>query len=747
MGHWMIGQTISRFKILSKLGEGGMGVVYKAHDTRLDRDVALKFLPAHPAISEQDKARFLQEAQAAAAMNHANICSTIDIQEHDGRMFIVMEFIEGQDLRTIIKETGLPLDKILHFAVEIAAGLQAAHSKGIVHRDIKSANIMISEDGHAKIMDFGLARRSGAAQLTKTGVAVGTVLYMSPEQAQGERVDHRTDIWSLGVILYEMITGRHPFAGDYEQAILYRILNEDPEAITSLCANVPTELERIVTKAMQKGRDRRYQRIDDMLTDLRALMTHAESGRLRGRAATAVDKQRIAVLPFRNISPDPQDEYFADGMTEELISTLSKIRGFGIIARTSVMQFKNAAKTISDIGRELGVGTVLQGSVRKEVKKLRISAQLIDVRTQEHLWSQDYDRELENVFDIQSDIAQQVASALKVELMAGERQGIDKRPAQDLEAYTLYLKGRYFWNKFSEEGLQTSIAYYGRAIESDPAYAPAYAGLAASYIALGVNYLPPLEVFPKAKAALLRALAIDAGLAEAHANLGAAKIFFDWDWPAAERELKCAIETNPNDATTHECYAYCLEVMGRSREAFAEIRLAQQLDPLSLVISADVGIRYYYARQYDQAIEQYLKTLEMDPNFPVAHMWLAKAYEQKGMHEEAVAEYQKKVTILSGDGAQAAALGRAYRVSGLKGVLQQQLEELEELSRQRYVSPLDIATIHIRLGDHAQALEWLEKAYEQRFSLLPWLKLDPSLDRLRSDLRFTALLKKIGLEK
>lgn len=743
----MIGQTIShRYEILSKLGEGGMGVVYKAHDTKLDRDVALKFLPSHPAISERDKARFLQEAQAAA-MNHPNICSTIDIQELDGRMFIVMEFIEGEELQTVIKETGLPLDEILRFAAEIAAGLQAAHSKGIVHRDVKSSNVMITEDGHAKIMDFGLARRTGAVPLTKTGVTVGTVPYMSPEQVRGEQVDHKTDIWSFGAVLYEMITRRLPFAADYEQAILYKILNEDPEPITNLCSNVPTELERIVTKAMQKDRNRRYQRVDDMLADLRLLMNDVASGRSKERSAASADKYRVAVLPFRNISPDPQDEYFADGMTEELISTLSKIRGLRVIARTSVMQYKSASKSVADIGQELGVATVLEGSVRKALNKLRISAQLIDVRTQEHLWSQDYDRELQNVFDIQSDVAQQVASALKVELMAGEQQRIDKRPAQNLEAYTLYLKGRYFWNKFSEEGLRASIAHFERAIEKDPTFALAYTGLAGAYAVLGVNYLPPLEVFPKAKTAVESALRIDARLAEVYDVLGGIKIFFDWDWVGAERDLKQAIEMNPNDAPAHQLYAYCLEVMGRPKEALAEIRFAQQLDPLSLVTICDVGIRYYFARQYDLAIEQYLKALEMDPNFPLAHIWLARAYEQKGMHDEAVAQYQRKVTILSGDGTRAAALERAYRASGFRGVLQQQLEELEQLSKQHYVSPLDIATIYTRLGEKDGAFEWLEKAYEQRVGLLPWLKLDPGFDGLRSDARFIALLKKIGLEK
>ena len=743
----MIGQTISHYRVLSKLGQGGMGVVYKAEDLTLQRTVALKFLPRELTASETDRSRLVQEARAAAGLLHPNICPVYEIGESEGMTFIAMGYLEGRSLRERLEEGPLAMDEALRVTKEIGEGLSAAHAKGIVHRDVKPGNVMVTPEGRAVLMDFGLAKMTGSTKFTRTGATVGTVSYMSPEQARGEHVDQRTDIWSLGTVLYEMTTGRLPFTGAYEHAVVYRILNEEPEPITSLRADVPIELERIVMKALQKDRNHRYERVEDMVTDLGLLTKHLLSEQSNVQPTRRVDKYRIAVLPFTNISPDPQDEYFADGMTEELISTLSRIRGLRVIARTSVMKYKGASKTVSDIGRELKVGALIEGSVRKAADKLRISAQLVDVQTEEHIWSQDYDRELENVFDIQRDVAQQVAAALKVELMAAGEQEIDKRPAQNVEAYTLYLKGRYFWNKFSEEGLQSSIAYFERAIEKDPTYAPAYAGLAASYVALGVNYLPPLEVFPKAKTALQRALGIDARLADTHAALGAVKIFFDWEWLTAERELKCAIEINPNDASTHECYAYCLEVMGRPKEALAEIRLAQELDPLSLVISCDVGIRYYFARQYDQAIDQYLETLEMDPNFPVAHIWLAKAYEQKGMYEKALAEYQEEVTILSGDETRAAALGRAYSVSGLRGVLQQQLEELEEISKQRYVSPLNIASIYTRLGEEDQAFEWLEKAYEQRFGLLAWLKLDPSLDSLRSDPKFDALLKKIGLGK
>ena len=748
----MIGKVVSHYKILEKVGEGGMGIVYKAHDIKLDREVALKFLPAHLPMAHEQIARFELEAKAISALNHPHIATIYDVDEANGRKYIVLEYIPGGTLKSKLgrlKADGkeLSIGEVLEYGIQIAGALSHAHRHSIIHRDVKTDNLMLTEEGTLKLADFGLAKLRDSVQLTKTGSRLGTAVYMSPEQIRGENVDPRADIFSFGVVLYELITGRLPFLAEHEPAVLYRILNEEPPPLKSLRSNVPAALVGIVKKAMQKDRQHRYARTDDLLLDLKSVMRDIEAGRAEGRPSVTGNTFRIAVLPLVNISPDPQDEYFADGMTEELISTLSKIRGLRVIARTSVMQYKRTSKSISDIGRELNVETILEGSVRKAANKLRITAQLINVDNQEHLWSEDYDRELQDVFAIQSSVAQQVASALKVELLAGDKQQIDKRPARNLEAYTLYLKGRYCWNKFSEEGLHTSITYFRQAISRDPTYALAYAGLAASYSVLGVNYLPPLEAFPEAKAAVESASAIDADLPEVHAPRGSIRIFFDWDWVTAERELKRALENNPNDATAHELYAYCLEVMGRPKEALAEIQLARELDPLSLVINCDVGIRFYFAREYDLAIEQYQKTLEMEPDFPIAHIWLGRAYEQKGMYQEAVSAYQKQVFILSGDGKRAADLGHVYTASGFTGVLHQQLNELKQLSTQRYVAPLDIASIYARLGEHEQAFAWLEKAYQERFSLLPWLKLDPRFDSLHSDSRFVALLKRIGLEK
>jgi serine/threonine protein kinase len=747
----MIGKVVSHYKILDKLGEGGMGVVYKARDMKLDRDVALKFLPADLLETSEHITRFELEAKAISALNHPHIATIYDVDEAEGRKYIVLEYLPGGTLKSKLRRLAsdrkeLPLSEVLGFAIQIAEALSHAHRHQIIHRDVKTDNLMLTEEGTVKLADFGLAKLRDSVRVTKTGGTLGTAGYMSPEQLRGEDVDERSDIFSFGVVLYEMITGRLPFQAEHEPAVFYRILHEDPAPMGSLRPTVPAGLEDIVKKALQKARDHRYERVEDLLLDLKAVRRGIEAGPSDSRPSQARATYRIAVLPFANISPDPQDEYFADGMTEELISTLSKIPGFRVIARTSVMQYKNTSKGIADIGRALKVETLLEGSVRKAATRLRITAQLIDVGTQEHLWSEDYDRELQDVFVIQSSVARQVAAALKVELLAGDTHGVEKRPARSLEAYTLYLKGRYCWNKFSEEGLQSGIRYFQQAIERDPTYALPYTGLAACYSVLGVNFAPPLEVFPRAKEALQRALDIDAELPEALVVRGSIKIFFDWDWGSAEQELKRALDINPNDATAHQLYAYCLELKGRASEALAEIQLARELDPLSLVINCDVGIRYYFARRYDLAIEQYRKTLEMEPDFPVAHIWLGRAYEQKGMYREAVAAYQKQLFILSGNGERAAALGQAFAVSGITGVLQQQVNALKDLSAQRYVAPLDIASLYARLGEHDQAFEWLHKAVDERFNLL-WLRLDPRFDTLRSDARFAALLKKIGLEK
>ncbi len=792
----MIGQTISHYKILAKLGGGGMGVVYKAEDTKLRRTVALKFLPPDLTRDDNAKARFINEAQAASALDHPNICTIYEIDEtEDGRLFIAMAYYEGETLKKKVisnqaTPVGLSVNSVIDIAIQIAQGLATAHQHGIVHRDIKPANVIVTTDGVVKIIDFGLAKLTGAKGITKSPAAMGTVAYMSPEQLRGEIVDHRSDIWSLGVALYEMAAGQLPFREEHELAMVYSIMNERPAPITARRPDLPGGLQQIVEKAMQEDRNKRYQRLDEMLGDLMLLKNELDSTSSKSRPATAAsrkrkrsylygsiagllvlllgislairqlrelrkttissDQYRIAVLPLVNISPNEKDEYFADGMTEELISTLSKISHFRVIARTSVMCYKDSGKDIATIGHELKVGTILEGSVRRADDKLRITAQLIDVRRQEPIWTEDYDRELQEIFAIQNDIAQRVAAALQAELPRGDKRRIEKKPTENFEAYTSYLKGRFFWNKRTVEGLKKGIAYFEQAIAQDSAYALAYAGLADSYALLGtVEYggLAAKEAIPKAKAAAEKALALDDQCAEACASLANIRYTYEWDWPAAEQEFKRALVLNPNYTMARHWYAHYLAARGRLDEAVAEIKLAQELDPLSLIINTTVGMVFYFARRPDQAIEQLRKTLEIDPNFVATQLQLGVFFVQQQRFAEAIAEFQKAINLAGENPISLALLGHAYAASGKRSEAFAILAKLQQPAFRPFVSPSHLALVYLGLGDKDRVFEWLEKAYEERVNYLTYLKVEPLFDNLRSDPRFAALLKKMRLEK
>lgn len=747
----MIGQTISHYKILEKLGEGGMGVVYKAEDIKIHRPVALKILPRQALVSEEDKTSFAREAQSAGSLSHPNVAMIHEFDEVDDPTtgcklaFIAMEFVDGETVKKRIQERPLPIPEAVSIAISVAEGLAKAHEKGIIHRDIKSENMMVSKDGVAKIMDFGLAEIAGRTRVTKEGMTVGTTAYMSTEQALGDKLDQRTDIWSLGVVLYEMATGRLPFAGDHEQVILYRILNEEPEAITSLRSNVPMELERIVKKAMQKDRNGRYHRVDDLLVDLKSLGKEIESGVIRKVQHISVDKYRIAVLPLANISPDPQDEYFADGMTEELISTLSKIGGLRVIARTSVMRYKDVTKDVAEIGRELKVGMVLEGSVRKAGIKLRITAQLIDVRTQEHIWSQDYNRELQDVFAIQSDVAKQVAEALRVELLAGEKQQIEKNATENFEAYTLYLKGLYFSSKASPEGFEKALQYFREAIDKDPNFALPYTGVATVFLALGIfSLLPTKEILPKAKAVLDKALELDDTLAEAHATAASMAFWFEWDWKAAENHFKKALVLNPGMALSRAWYGWYQLAMGRFDEAISEIKKAQELDPLMPLFYAQGTGIHLTVGKLDEAMDQFYKAIELDPNFGLAYFHVGRVYFLKGMMEEAISAFQKSLGLVPYSGWAECYLGMIYHLQGEKEKAENLLEELIERKKKMYVSSVCIAILCHELGKPELAYEFYEKAFEERDILMPFIKVHPEHEKHRSDPRFKALLKKMG---
>ena len=774
----MICKTILHYKILEKLGEGGMGVVYKAEDIKLKREVAIKFLPRHIVASDEERERFKIEAQAAAALNHPNIATIHAIEEVDDEMFIVMEYIEGQELKDIVgaglkPAPTLAFAEIINYASQIASGLQAAHEKDVTHRDIKSANIMITDKGQVKIMDFGLAKVRGGAQVTKLGTTLGTAAYMSPEQAQGMATDHRTDIWAFGVVLYEMLTGKMPFPGDYEQAVIYAILHEEPE----FSEEIPPNLQQLLPKALAKDPQERYQNVGEVLADLESFDTGQTSGVatpvgaglkpaptkrlgiLLGGIAILIllaalvyffkrsqPIDSIAVLPFVNSKNDPDIEYLSDGITETLITKLSQLPQLRVMARNTVFRFKGKDMTAQQVGEELNVRAVLTGAIVQRGNALRLNAELVDVSDGAQIWGEQYNRTMDDIFAVQDAISEQISASLRLKLSSNDKSKLVKRHTEDTEAYQLYLKGRFYMSKRTGEALKTALEYFQRAKDRDPTYALAYAGIADSYLLLSIyRALSAQESFPKAKAAALQALLIDEQLAEAHATLATTDDLYGWDWSAAERSFVRAIELNPNYATAHQWYGMSLSGHARFREAIAEMKRALTLDPLSLIINTHLGNVYYRARYYDLAIQQLQITIEMDQNFYSAHYHLGLVYIFKGEISKGLEQLRRTIR-LDDDPEILAAMGYGYGISGNTKEAEKTLLLLEELSSQRVVSPYDYAKIYAGLGDKEKAIGFLQRCLEQRAWQLVFLKIDPFWDNLRDDARFVDLLKKVGLE-
>ena len=772
----MIGQTISHYTILEKLGEGGMGMVYKAEDTKLKRIVALKFLPKEWEAHEPERARFMQEAQAASALNHPNICAIHALGEHEEHQFIDMEYVEGRTLRTLLEEKELLLHKAIDMALQICEGLHAAHKKGIVHRDIKPDNIMVTDEGPVKIMDFGLAKLRGTSKLTKKHSTLGTIAYMSPEQARGEEVDQRSDIFSLGAVLYEMITGRRPFKGEHEAAMMYSLMNETPEPLARYKSNIPDGLQRVVEKALSKEQKERYQHVDEMMADLRRVQ-NTISGGMASKAnkskklwivvAAVVflaavglylfypksapitpTRKSIAVLPFKNLSDSKEDEYFSDGLTEDIITQLSKISGIDkVIARTSVMRYKQTDKSIRDIGKELDVTTILEGSVRRAGNQVRVVAQLIDVKNEGHLWADTYDKEMTQVFAIQSDVAQQIAAALEAKMTPAVKKSIEKKQTENTEAYQLYLKGRFYWNKRTLPDLQKSIEYFNQALAKDHDYALAYAGLASSYVILPAFGLLIEEYYQKAEEAATKALEFDSTLAEAHTVLAQIKENH-YDWTTAERIYRRAIELNPGYATARQWYSGLLNTLGRFDEALAEAGRAVELDPLSLIINYNLSRTLLYMRQYQQAVDQCNKGIELDPNFPWSYSVRGNIAEALGKYDEAIKDYQKaRLLSHSSDPNTIGDIGAVYARTGRRDDAEKALRALDAYTRQGYSVSYYMAYVYYRLGDEDRTFALLEKSIHAHDTSVMDLSGNPIWDDLRPDPRFVALLKKVGLRK
>jgi TolB-like protein/Flp pilus assembly protein TadD/predicted Ser/Thr protein kinase len=759
----MIGRTLGRYQIIERLGEGGMGVVFRAKDPRLERDVALKVLKQDALHDEDSKRRFRLEARALSQLLHPNIATLFDFDSDRGVDFLVLEFVPGESLAHTLMNGPLPENRARAIALDVTEGLQSAHEKGIVHRDLKPGNIIITPRGRAKVLDFGLAHVTmGTASLTQSNpisgpsALVGTVPYMSPEQVRDGRVDASSDLYALGALLFEMTTGRRPFACDDVLSLLYQIAHEPAPLLRVVRPGLSAELETVVARCLEKAPLRRFSDAGALLRALRGdcsddgrgLSTQASSfagGALESGQGRGI--QSLVVLPFENRSGDPTQEFFADGMTDALIADLAQIAALRVISRTSAMRFKGKHPPLSDLARDLRVDGVVEGSALRVGERVRITVQLVDVASDRSLWAKSYEGGLSDILALQSEVAHAIADEIRIQVTPDERARLRSKGTVSPAAHVAYLQGSFLWNRFTGESVKEAIRRFEEAVAIDPNYAAAYAGLADSYIMLANHHiLPPREGYSLGRRAAERGLTLDESLGELHTSLGWIHRLFDWDWPAAERECLRAVQLNPGYAFGRSRYALLLSGMGRHEEAIAEAQRAHELDPLNLLTYTVVGDTLFYARRYERSVASYRKCLELDPTFGAAHTDLARSLEHLGWVDEAIEEFVRGTAGPDGLSRPSSGLAILYARAGRFDDARVTLEGVQSLAQKQFVSPYGIASYYAVIGDNDRALDWLERAYSERDGTLVWLKVHPRLDGLRGEPRFRDLLARMRLD-